>query len=89
MSKLTPETLFAFANEYARAAEAAGQGTQYPTIRAAARKFRVTQQDIEDTCGDYIGKGYMGIVAGARTGAGVYSYKGGDRQIEAYKGSEQ
>lgn len=86
MRTLTADYLFAYANQIARNAEAENKGTVYPTIREAARHFRVRQQDIEDACNDYTGPGYLGLIVGIRTGAGIGSYdRRGDCQVEAYK----
>jgi hypothetical protein len=86
MKKLTPATLFDYADKYARAAEATDQGTVYPTMREATRHFRTTQDVIEETIGDYCDGGYLGLAVGFKNGNGYATYKHrGDYRIEAYK----
>lgn len=84
--ELTPESLFEYADTFARKAEKAGKGTCYPTFREAARYFRVRLSDIEDTCNDYGGDHYMKPAVGFRTGGGWGSYACmGDWLVEAFK----
>jgi hypothetical protein len=86
MKKLTAAALFTWADQYARAAEAADRGTVYPTMREATKQFRTTQDAIEETVGDYCGDGYLGIAVGFKNGNGHATYKHrGDYRIEAYK----
>lgn len=82
---MTPDQLFNYAVGYAAKSVANGKGTQYPSFRDAARRFRVKQSDIEDACNDYSGKHYMQPAVGIRAGgSGVGDLEGGDRQVEAY-----
>lgn len=85
MSKLTAAALFDYANAFARAAEAAGKATVYPTVREAARKFGTTQGAIEEVVLDYYDSGYLGLIVGFKNGNGYATYKNrGDCQVEAY-----
>jgi len=85
---LTPDSLFEYANSYARASEVAGNGTRYPTFRAAARHFRVRLSDIEDACENYIGDNYMKPAVGFRSPAGWGSHATmGDWLVEAFRES--
>ncbi len=68
---LNPEDLFRYADRYARRAEAAGKGTQYPTFRMAAKRFRVPMDEIEQACADYQGDGYMQPATGYGVGGNV------------------
>jgi hypothetical protein len=83
---MTPLELFDYADRFARAAENADKGTQYPTVRDAAKRFRVTQGAIEEACYDYQGSGYLGLIVGFKTyaGRGEYATKGAC-QVEAYQ----
>lgn len=86
MTRLTATTLFEYANDYARAAEAADKGTVYPTLREAAKHFRTSQESVEETIGDYQDSGYLGLAVGLKNGNGYASYKlRGDCRIEAYE----
>lgn len=83
--QVSPDALFQYAIGHARRAEAAGRGTQFPTFRKAAQRFRTTLDAIEDAVQDYHGPGYMGMVVGI-AGNGAYgSFNSrGDYQVEAY-----
>ena len=83
---LTPEKLFDYADKYARKHEDTGKGTQFPTMRKAAKRFRCKLSDIEDAVNDYYGDGYMGIVvAVGMSGVGYAEIDiKGDQYIEAY-----
>ena len=59
---MTAAGLYRWANRYRHRNEAAGQGTQYPTVRQAMRRFRVTQQQVLDVVADKHGLA-MGLVA--------------------------
>ena len=82
---MTPEELFAYVDRFARRAEKAGKGTQYPTYRQVAKRFNVKHDDIEEAIDDYQGDGYLGSVVGYRTGGGWYGIETrGARKVEAY-----
>jgi hypothetical protein len=84
---ITPQALFDYASDFARKAEAADKGTQYPTLREVARRFRVTHDQIESACHDWDSKeGYLDIAVGFRTysGWGAFSNRG-DCLVEAYR----
>lgn len=89
---LTGETLWAWANrwrerERARA-EAEGRETRLmnPTMRAAAKHFRCTLDEIESAADDSVdGDRYLGIAVGLRVGSGVGVFESrGDYLVEAY-----
>lgn len=84
---MTPEQLFQYADQYARKAEAEGQGTQYPTFRQTARRFRVSHAAIEQACDDWDQtKGYLVPAVGVRCGAAIGTFASkGDWLVEAYK----
>lgn len=83
---MTPEELFIYADRFARRAEKAGKGTQYPTFRQAAKRFRVKISDIEDACNDWCGEEYMRAIVAFRVGGGVGCIESkGDYQVEAYR----
>jgi hypothetical protein len=82
---MTPQQIFNYANNYARRAEANGEGTQYPTVRQTAKRFKTTQQAVIDTCEDWQGDGYLGVAVGLRIGSGTYEIESqGDYEVEAY-----
>jgi len=58
-----------------------------PTLRQVAKRFRVTYDDIETACSDYLGEGYLGIaVAVGISGHGYANLTPrGSQQVEAYK----
>ena len=57
--------LWKYANKIARRAEKAGLGTQYPTIRQAAKRFNCKQSDIFECAGEGIQEGdhYLGTAS--------------------------
>jgi hypothetical protein len=85
--KPTAEQIFNYADRYARRREAVGKGTQYPTVREAAKRFRVPQNVIVDTVeGADIEDAYFGLaVAMGIPGAGFWELHGGEQLIEAYR----
>lgn len=44
---MTPDELFNYADRFARRSEAEGKGTQYPTFRQAAKRFKVSLSDMK------------------------------------------
>lgn len=80
--------LFAYADGYARAQERAGNGTEYPTVRAAALHFKVSQEAIRSAADDYCGAGYMGVAVGARYGNRIGLYANSAHRVEAYGDEE-
>ncbi len=44
---ISSQDLFKYARRYAQRAERKGHGTQFPTFREAARRFRVTLDAVE------------------------------------------
>jgi len=82
---LTAAKLFEYANRYAREHEASGHGTQYPTLRMVARRFRVTLDQIEDLTNEGVEDGYLGIgvALGNAVGAGMIEPRG-QQLVEAY-----
>ena len=83
---MTADDLFEYACSYAKRAEDAGKGTQYPTVRQACKRFRVKIEDVESAVYDWNGDGYIGIAVGIRVGSGVGLHQSrGECQVEAYK----
>lgn len=81
--------LWRWARAYAKRHEDAGQGTQYPTMREATKRFRCTLDDIEAVIGDDLGDDedrYLGIaVAVGIQGVGTANIEvRGEQLIEAY-----
>jgi len=87
-SRVDPSELFAYASGVAKRSEAAGKGTQWPTLRQAAKRFRTTLADVEDAIEAYEGEGYMGVVVafGSANGQGYSEFScRGACLLEAYK----
>ncbi len=84
-SELTPKDLFDWANEYARESEAAGRGTEYPTLRMATRRYGVSQREVEELLDEGTDEGYLGLAVGVSTtaGHGLFDVRG-DCLVEAY-----
>lgn len=86
MSRVSAERVFRYADRFARRAEAAGRGTQYPTMRQAANALRCTYAELEAAVAEYQGVGYLGIaVAIGLPGFGYAELARGEQQIEAYR----
>jgi hypothetical protein len=84
----TAQQVFDYADRFARRRERAGKGTQYPTLRDAARRFRCRIGDIEDAVeSSDFEDGYLGIaVALGIPGVGSRGFDcRGDCLVEAYK----
>lgn len=87
--RLTATALFDYANAFARASERAGRGTEYPTVRMAARHFEVTKPAVLSSIEDYCGSGYMGLAIGIRHGNRIGLYRSNsEHRIEAYADDE-
>lgn len=83
---LTQEQLFKYADDYARERENEGKGTQYPTFKQVAKRFKVSYDHIEALCESYDGGGYMGAIVGFGSNGGYAAIeKKDDYQVEAYK----
>jgi hypothetical protein len=83
---ITPKALFDYACEYAAKAEADGKGASYPTFREAAKRFNVTNAQIDQAIEDWDqSNGYMQPAVGVRVGSGIAEYKHrGECLVEAY-----
>lgn len=79
--------IFEFARSFADRSEVSGSGTDFPTVRATAKRFRMTQQAVIDAVEDGCDIGdYFGISVGIQTGGGYGAYDSvGDYKIEAYR----
>lgn len=84
--------LFNYARNYADKAERTGRGTQFPTVRQAAKRFKVPQDDILDVveCAEVSlipGADYFALaVAVGISGVGHRGYDSpADYQLEAYR----
>lgn len=83
---MSPDDLFNYAERFARRSEAEGKGTQYPTFRQAAKRFKVSLSAVEDACNDWDGEGYMKPATVFRSGSGIGSFDNkGDWLVEAYR----
>lgn len=83
---MTPDELFKFAVKFRQEAEASDQGSQHPTFRQVARRFRVTHDQIEQACEDWQGDGYMCPAVGFRSGSGYATFSTrGEHLVEAYR----
>ena len=84
---MTPEQLFTYADRFASRAENAGKGTQYPTLRQTAKRFKVTYDEIEQVADDYQGDGYLGIACAVGiSGVGSAAIEPrGEHLVEAYR----
>jgi hypothetical protein len=83
--ELTPKDLFDWADEYARSSEARGNGTRYPTLRMAARRYGTSQARIEELLEEGTDEGYLGLAVGIRTASGVGAFETrGECLVEAY-----
>lgn len=79
--------LFDYCSTFADRAEAAGQGTAWPTIRDVRRRFPgTTYGDIEDAVALYDGEGCLGIATGVGIpGVGQAPVKSESKHVvEAY-----
>lgn len=83
--------LWKWARGYAKRNEDAGDGTKYPTMREATKRFRCTLDDIEDVLGDDIEDDeigpdyYLGIATAWGGNGGVAAIEvRGEYLIEAY-----
>jgi hypothetical protein len=84
---VTAEALFKWVSGKRKASEDAGQGTAYPTLAEAARRFRCPIDDIETAIEDGQGSvpGYFGIAVAIGNGHGYYPLPRGQWLIEAYE----
>lgn len=84
---LTADTLFHYANDFARAAEATGEGTSYPTFEMAASHFGTSIRKIEQACEEHTELGYLApAVARGRPGVGIGKIdRKADWLVEAYR----
>jgi DNA-binding transcriptional MocR family regulator len=83
---MTPDELFTYAVKFCQEAEAAGQGTKYPTFRQVARRFKVNYDQIEQACEDWQGDAYMTPAVGFRSGSGYATFATrGEHLVEAYR----
>jgi hypothetical protein len=88
---MKPEELFKYADRFATRAEAKGLGTQYPTFRQIAKRFRVNYDQIEDAVSDGQGNeecgSYFGVAIGVQIrGVGYAEHNSrGEYFVEAEK----
>lgn len=88
---MTGEQLFKYADRFALRSEARGEGTQWPTFRQIAKRFKVRHYEIEDAVessqgSDWIRGGYFGVAVGVQIqGVGYAEHDTrGEYQVEAY-----
>ena len=88
---MTYEGLFRYARRYADRKEAAGMGSQFPTVRQAAKRFGVPQAAVlmAMECHDASeipGADYFQLAVGILTGGGHAAFDDpADFQLEAYR----
>lgn len=79
------QQIFDYASRHTTQSEEAGQGSSFPTVRMAARRFNVQQQAIVEACEDYFAQGYLRIATGLSSSQGYAEFHScGDGLIEAY-----
>ena len=85
---MTPSArqIYDYAHRFGGRSVKAGKGTQWPTLRQVAKRFRTNIDAIEASIEGYDGSGYLGIVVAVGIpGVGAAEYKcRGDCQVEAY-----
>lgn len=86
---MNAKQVYHYASRFASRAEASGRGTQYPSVRQAARRFRCKIADVlecvESADARDVGGNYFALAVGIRAGGGVGSFDSeGDYLIEAY-----
>ena len=82
------DAVFSYARRFADRSEAAGRGTQFPTVRMAAKRFRCRQQDILSAVeASSFSGGYLGLAVGTQISGGGHAEfdSPADYEIEAYK----
>jgi len=89
MKQVDPNALFDYATAFCKESEAKDRGSDYPTFREAAKKFKVRISDIQDALenfrNDNQDERYMDAMVGMRCGAGIVSFERmGDYKVEAY-----
>lgn len=87
---VNPQALFDYAVAYRRRAESNGRGSQFPTIRQAARRFSMKQGDVlslAEAGDDISGCDYFGVAVGVGiAGSGWAEHdRIGDYVIEAWE----
>lgn len=86
MSNLTARQVYDYASRFEARSIKAGKGTQWPTMRKVAQRFRTTLGAVEEAVEGYSGPGYLGIAVGVGIpGAGSAEHScRGECQVEAY-----
>lgn len=85
------EAVIQYAKRFADKAERIGRGTEFPTIRQAAKRFGLLQSDVVEAVEDAANVGvdgfdYIGLGVGVSTGTGYGVHDNvGDYVIEAYR----
>ena len=82
---MTAQDLFDYAATHSWLSEQAGEGTQFPTVRACASHFKAFQQEIEDIISDGVNSGYLGLAVAMRAGNGIVDLELGDQLVEAFR----
>lgn len=82
---MTSQALFDYAVAYAQRHEIAGNGTRFPTVRACAKRFRVSHQKIRDVTSDGVDSGYLGLAVAIQAANGVSDLQLGDQLVEAFR----
>lgn len=87
MKTLNSNKLFEYAMQFCKDSIANGKGSDFPTFRQVARKFRVKLEEVQNAIDDFSadGKKYMETIVGIQTGAGHgYFDKVSDYKVEAW-----
>lgn len=89
MKQVDPNALFDYAVAFCKESESKDRGSDYPTFREAAKKFKVRISDIQDVVetfhNDNQDERYMDAMVGVRCGAGIAAFnRVGDYKVEAY-----
>lgn len=90
MRTLDSEKLFEYAFQFCKDSIANGNGSDYPTFREVARKFKVKQETVQDAIDDFHTRDsrYMDTIVGIRTFSGIGCFgKIGDYKVEAWDDS--
>ena len=82
--------LVEYADRYATRAEQSGKGTQYPTIRRLATRFKMRSSQVIELIEDFdcweTAFDYVGLVVGIRVGGSVGSFDHeGEYQLEVWR----
>jgi len=87
MKTVNSNDLFNYALQFCKDSIAKDRGSDFPTFREVAKKFRVRMAAIQEAIEDFENdrNRYMDTIVGVRCGAGIGSFKNmGDYKVEAW-----